>query len=419
MGECKGTLSRLLAGKHIRSGEIRTLVAGIFRTLERMEGYLLKEGHILLEPDYIYVEPEEFQVWLCLVPGLERDFPEMFGKLLEYLLGRVDHQDKESVVLAYGLYQETRTENFGADDILKYLYGSDPGRQEAGKTEIGKAAGSRDNAELFGDAGLWKNGGMAECADGGLWPQEAWDLPAGKKLPEPESGRKRKKEKRKRKEGGGILARIRACFHKEKKQAPLPDDGGWEQMFREEPAGPERSGERLSGQEDFHWDFGSMGKVNRAPAAEGRVVEPAVSRAPLAAGPQAVRQMAVGSPSGGPSAVSSAAEQDSMTVFLGDIQNGPAVRKLRALDEDLEDIPIAYYPFVIGKQERLVDYQLKKDTVSRLHLRIDRDGDRYQAQDLNSTNGTCIGGRLLENNETADLSPGDEVQIANCRFRFE
>ncbi len=114
-------LSRLLDGQSLQCGQIRSLVLGIAQILDRMEQYLLPESCVLLEPEYIYVEPDQFRIWLCLVPGFSGDFPEAYGKLLEYLLGKVDHQDKDSVVLAYGLYQETRRENYGMDDILRYL----------------------------------------------------------------------------------------------------------------------------------------------------------------------------------------------------------------------------------------------------------------------------------------------------------
>ena len=114
----KQPLFRLLEGQSVQAGQIRTLVRGIACALEHMEQYLLSENCVLLTPEYLYVEPESLKVWLCLVPGLERDFPEDYSCLLEYLLGKVDHKDKESVVLAYGLYQETRQENYGMADIL-------------------------------------------------------------------------------------------------------------------------------------------------------------------------------------------------------------------------------------------------------------------------------------------------------------
>ena len=115
----KQPLSRLLEGQTIQAEQIRALVFGIARSLDHMEQYLLSEKSVLLDPEYLYVDPESLKVWLCLVPGMECDFPEDYSRFLEYLLGKVDHRDKESVVLAYGLYQETRKENYGMTDILR------------------------------------------------------------------------------------------------------------------------------------------------------------------------------------------------------------------------------------------------------------------------------------------------------------
>ena len=107
------------------------------------------------------------------------------------------------------------------------------------------------------------------------------------------------------------------------------------------------------------------------------------------------------------------------TVLLADFSSDTSQRVLRTLDAEGENIPLPYYPFIIGKQDNLVDYKLERDTVSRLHVRIDQVGETYQIKDLNSTNGTYLQGRLLDNNEEAELHIGDEVCIARYRYRFE
>ena len=66
-----------------------------------MEEYLLDAGGVLLEPEYIYVEPELFQTGLCLIPGVQDDFQGKLSRLLQYILKRINHKDRESVVLAY------------------------------------------------------------------------------------------------------------------------------------------------------------------------------------------------------------------------------------------------------------------------------------------------------------------------------
>ena len=83
-----------------------------------------------------------------------------------------------------------------------------------------------------------------------------------------------------------------------------------------------------------------------------------------------------------------------------------------------EEIIISYYPFVIGKHKDLADYVLPRDTISRFHLRLDEEEGHYTVTDLNSTNGTRVGGRLLEANETVRLEPGDQVYIADQGYAF-
>lgn len=87
------------------------------------------------------------------------------------------------------------------------------------------------------------------------------------------------------------------------------------------------------------------------------------------------------------------------------------MKRLTALEPGTEDIVIAYYPFIIGKQENLVDYVLRRETVSRLHHRIDRKEDRYYVQDLNFTNGTMAGGHILENNEIMEIGMAVETAL--------
>lgn len=97
-------LSRLLEKRFITKNEICTILMQLHSTLTRMEAFLLREEGILLEPDYIYMEPELFWLGVCLVPENEGDFQDQLSHFLQYILKRVDHKDRECVVLAYGLY---------------------------------------------------------------------------------------------------------------------------------------------------------------------------------------------------------------------------------------------------------------------------------------------------------------------------
>ncbi len=126
-------LSRMVERKAMSGDELRHLVLGIAGAVTEMEKYLLSEENILLEPDYIYIEPQNYTVSLCFLPGYRGCFPDAVGKLMEYLLGKISHDDRGGVVLAYELFQATKQENYGIRDLLRILY--QPDRQNGGTGE--------------------------------------------------------------------------------------------------------------------------------------------------------------------------------------------------------------------------------------------------------------------------------------------
>lgn len=391
----KQPLDRMLDGRYMQAQELRNLVLGISRVLDRMEQYLLREGSVLLEPGHIYVEPEKFRVWLCLVPGLDRDFPEDYGKLLEYLLGKVDHQDQECVVLAYGLYQETRRDNYGMEDILRLLRTNASGQ---GAPQEEEPMDRRDEDE------------------DGCYMHPPGDVPQAYGIPVPGQGMQREEQSAEKKHGRkrkGIWGRLCALWGgKKKKEETEMVQVPWEMMFHGE--GPEeyRANPVYPGGEPERRPASGYTQPERRPASG--YAQPERPGAGFDGKPEGQVQWEGSGKQGWP-------QPGQDTVLLADLsgEGSPALRRLRSLDGETEDIAISYYPFIIGKQENLTDYLLARDTVSRLHLRIDRDGERYFVQDLNSTNGTSVGGRLLENNESAEIRKGDELCIARYKYRFE
>ena len=55
------------------------------------------------------------------------------------------------------------------------------------------------------------------------------------------------------------------------------------------------------------------------------------------------------------------------------------------------------------------------DSISREHVAILLEGDEFQVEDLQSTNGTRVNGKRVR---SARLADGDEIQIGQTRLRF-
>ena len=154
-------LGRLLESRQITVEEICGLIRQIHGALRRMEEFFLGDGGILLEPEYIYMEPEAFQAGLCFVPGAEENFQEGLSRLLQYLLRHVDHRDRKAVILAYSLYQESLKENYSLEDLLRLMEGEEKKTAGARKLEM--------ETELETGRRLEELGIQKDAEGGGKW----------------------------------------------------------------------------------------------------------------------------------------------------------------------------------------------------------------------------------------------------------
>ena len=77
------------------------------------------------------------------------------------------------------------------------------------------------------------------------------------------------------------------------------------------------------------------------------------------------------------------------------------------------DIPVGPTPVIVGRDPRC-DARLDSIRVSRIHCCLTEGDGQVVVQDLGSTNGTRINGRLVE---SGWLRLGDELSIAHLRYR--
>ena len=101
--------------------------------------------------------------------------------------------------------------------------------------------------------------------------------------------------------------------------------------------------------------------------------------------------------------------------LLGKIK---ARREMKRYKSNKYHIPLQNLPITVGKMAGAVDLVLNDQSVSRLHARISRDGNRFFITDLNSTNGTFRNGMRLEPNASEIIEPGDEIVIGKLKFIY-
>lgn len=82
-----------------------------------------------------------------------------------------------------------------------------------------------------------------------------------------------------------------------------------------------------------------------------------------------------------------------------------------------ENLVITGEEYIIGSDEGCTGY-IPSKTVSRRHARITRVEDIYFVEDLNSLNGTCVGGELLNYKTRVSLQKNEMIAFADQKFRF-
>lgn len=86
-------------------------------------------------------------------------------------------------------------------------------------------------------------------------------------------------------------------------------------------------------------------------------------------------------------------------------------------EESFKDLVITEIPYLIGSEQGCSGY-IPSPTVSRQHAKITRKEEVYFIEDLNSANGTCVGGEILDYKRKVSLKKNEVVIFANEKFRF-
>lgn len=109
--------------------------------------------------------------------------------------------------------------------------------------------------------------------------------------------------------------------------------------------------------------------------------------------------------------------QSHPTVLLKEISNNPIGMLQYEGYNSCKDLKVEKFPFIIGS-DPAADGCIPSETVSRRHARITKKEDIYFIEDLNSSNGTFIGGELLNCRVKMSLQKNEIVIFADEKFRF-
>ena len=103
------------------------------------------------------------------------------------------------------------------------------------------------------------------------------------------------------------------------------------------------------------------------------------------------------------------------TTLLAEEDSGEMTLYSRNADKTFR-IPLDNLPITIGKLEGYVDTVIKDMSISRIHCRFSREGEKIMVSDLGSTNGTFKNGLRLGTKVKVPVEEGDEIKIGRICF---
>jgi len=411
------TLQSVMENQEADAALLRMLFLLIPDAMETLSEYLLDPQGLLLSPDMIFLNREKNQMRFCYYPGAEAGLATSLQQLGEGILPRLDHKDREAVILGYAFYQKCcdQTEEVPVDffrNMLRETGPEDPAEQreeaeeeQSRQEEIVNAFFEEDDREAKKN-GRRKSGKKKSGKSGGKADRQ--------------SGRKKF-----------------SFFQKFRRKEPAQEDLEWQTAYEKADTAAGRKevprAEKLAENEINAYEQAENGinvydeeaetQILKAYAAGGGVI------------PVPAKLVYVG-----------AARKDTK-VFL---QPGQEF----ALNQPM---------YVIGKSSRAADVVLPSPAVSRSHARIawgssdddsssrdvtngrhdgqfgiawsepdhnltsglrthaDSDNglwEGYVLRDLHSKNGTAVNGRMLDPEEELPLHDGDEILFADLIFRY-
>lgn len=109
---------------------MKRLVGDLLQTIQKLRKYMLDANCILLEPEFIFCDREQF--YFCYYPPYKEDAKTAFHQLTEFFVREVNYKDEEGVHFAYSMHKMTMEENYSIEEIMQKLV---PQEQEE-ETEI-------------------------------------------------------------------------------------------------------------------------------------------------------------------------------------------------------------------------------------------------------------------------------------------
>lgn len=407
-------LDQMYLNRKMNREQIRELLQQLHGMLESLGSAFLEESRLLMNPEYLFYDMDRKKWFGVYYPEAEE--AAACQPLIEFLLEHTEEEDRELADLIFRMYEMSEQGNYTLEHMLSLFdeaaEAAEVQDSESERRRTQEMAGGELAADFMPDSGL-----TAELM--GVFPEETAGV----------------KEEEKEEKGGSLCYLLFAVllllgtagafsvtiFYELNKEEEMllwscaglmtccalfcVVQGVRKRHRKEVRQQPESIAEQpldlMDRTEASLWkDTLSAGKTDEQKpllSLIGQERYTARESAPL----QGI----------------SAPEEYGSTVFMD--RKTEVEYKLYATDKKNKvHIRLVQFPCTVGKLAGCVDHVLADDSVSRIHARFEREGERVFLTDLNSTNGTYKNGLRIQPQETVELEPGDELRFGKLNYSY-
>lgn len=112
-------LSRIYAKRELVAEDIKGILMSVRNLFEELKRYFLSVHHIIYDVDYCYCNPESRKPeWIFYPEEIQQ---EGIRKLAEFLIDRVNHEDKKAVDLSYQFYKLVKENELSIKELDELL----------------------------------------------------------------------------------------------------------------------------------------------------------------------------------------------------------------------------------------------------------------------------------------------------------
>lgn len=424
----KQSIDTIYIKNTINYEQLKGLFENLANLIERAYEYLLNENDLILEPDHIYIELASYRVNVCYLPGYNKEISKQMVALVEYLMNKVEYNDKEAVLYIYNLYAVCRDEGFSFNNLLLAIRDNKADSlitlvneekltlsheksidEESTEGTLKQINGIDKKEETKEEYNTIQNipvmmEKVSQESEIYYYPLRTYlytlacslgtimllFISINMKIVYTSIGN--------RIDYGKLMALLviliiligyllKIIWNKNNRLTKI--------ISRQEYVDP-REEYKVRPQAEEKSDIIINNKADTITAGYGNILH-----------------------KGKPKEINQPDDRSDNTVLL----NAKALSAASCLEPDDKDkyeiINIRDYPFVIGKQKGNVDYCIDTDIVSRYHVKITKEEENYYITDLNSTNGTSLNDKSLSCYQRYELSKGDKVSIAGIAYMFQ